>query len=367
MDIPLTEEPPRAFDAGMLEWWRFSRYELHAGCIRPAPGAPLVRYDVWDAYRKARSSGGGERPYDGLFPLFAARQTEPDVQAVLRWCSRHGLLGELLHRCEQVVLSPRLATYTAPPHGQTRRGRPFPAVCWSRYVWTNTGWQEQRTYRLLVEKYPMLGPVGELAPRELWPADPGLGTTGHRHGSGVWLRAGLTDPGLRIERLDQTWRRFFRTIPVRDVPTYAYPEPGTTAFCNLYTEPLDVFQDAARTFVEVLGQLKGEPPTAALYGLADLVRGTQPALLWNRRDQRAQQAWFSRSLLGAYAMMALLDVAEEGRRFIRCDVCHRLFGTNNPLQRHCGPNCRWTGHKRKQRGSRREYVLKPDRRGPRGA
>ena len=139
-DNALTDASPvksnaRALAAG--SWWRFSRYEIRDGYIRPAPGARLRRYDPWKRWHKTRAvnrrsdgSVRGATPYRELLemlnkleyrsvgadsPEFTPAQvdmlagplTADSEQRILNWCARYGLLGILQHRLLQVVLSPR--------------------------------------------------------------------------------------------------------------------------------------------------------------------------------------------------------------------------------------------------------------------
>src|SRR5262249_463554 len=59
------------FDVAVGFWWRFSRYELQAGCIRPASSATLEWYDPWAAYRDSRERGAATQtlPYQSLLDL----------------------------------------------------------------------------------------------------------------------------------------------------------------------------------------------------------------------------------------------------------------------------------------------------------
>ncbi len=106
-------------------WWRFSKYELRDGYIRPAPKAELEEYDPWAAYHASwnydpdsatpyveqRTSAP---PYQSLLTLFhefrfdALGEPDPEsVEKLLAWCAEHGLLGILPQRTLMVTLASR--------------------------------------------------------------------------------------------------------------------------------------------------------------------------------------------------------------------------------------------------------------------
>src|SRR6267142_2242056 len=90
-------------------WWRFTKYEIRDGYIRPAPGAELQPADPWVAYRDSRQGGTRQAPpYESLLGVLrnlsfqvskTAEETErveltPEgSRALLGWCETYGLLG----------------------------------------------------------------------------------------------------------------------------------------------------------------------------------------------------------------------------------------------------------------------------------
>lgn len=95
----------------MRHLWRFSRYRLQDGVIRPAIGAALEWYDPWESWKNLRETGGSAK----LRPLYAAPLvglcrdvtngsdyrrdwvTPEDLSAkqearLLEWVSKNGLL-----------------------------------------------------------------------------------------------------------------------------------------------------------------------------------------------------------------------------------------------------------------------------------
>jgi hypothetical protein len=43
-------------------WWKFDRYEIDDGYIRPVTGAKLVKYDPWEMYHQATSQKAAVSP-----------------------------------------------------------------------------------------------------------------------------------------------------------------------------------------------------------------------------------------------------------------------------------------------------------------
>src|SRR6266436_4930483 len=83
-------------------WWpRFSNYQLIDGRIAPAKGARLDRYDPWEEY-EAGKSRGEPPPYVEMINLLKDirphqrhKYGSDEIERILKWTSRHGLLGVL--------------------------------------------------------------------------------------------------------------------------------------------------------------------------------------------------------------------------------------------------------------------------------
>jgi hypothetical protein len=84
------------------KWWRFDRYEVKKGYIRPVKGSPLRSYDPWKEYRAPHGKEARKQPYHSLLELISTiniggelTQVEEDLKDLLiaEWCGRHGLLG----------------------------------------------------------------------------------------------------------------------------------------------------------------------------------------------------------------------------------------------------------------------------------
>jgi hypothetical protein len=53
------------------QWFRFDRYELENGFIRPAKGARLQRYDPFEMYGRSKKESRGKPPYQTLLDLLS--------------------------------------------------------------------------------------------------------------------------------------------------------------------------------------------------------------------------------------------------------------------------------------------------------
>lgn len=323
-------------------WWRFSRYELDGRHIVPAKRAKLEEYDPWADYRAgddvaARASHpqpAGKRafqpPYMTLMdmladlPFHAGSEGEPSAlkaagrETILDWCSRHGLLGVLPQRARLVTLAP----VAGKKNDATQ----------TRYVrTTDREWVATRTS-------VSLDPAARsnTRPRVRRPDPPELVTPR------VVVEAEDSSE-TRQEGLDVTWARFFPGTPENERETFAYPRPLSPEFWRAYGEPLHDFLDSARLLQRVLRLLayaretddpEDEPERIArweLRRLNRLVAAVSPALHF--ADGEFRQRWSSPSLLGSYAMMALLDLS--GHRVRACAECGRLFVTDAHQTRYC--------------------------------
>src|ERR1700687_2656608 len=101
-------------------WWKFDRYELSGGMIRPARGAKLSRYDPWDdqdpaaplqqdrvpAYRSLLDIVNRLRYLESPSPQNRFGRLHPrSEEELLDWCSRYGLLGLLPHDAVSITLA----------------------------------------------------------------------------------------------------------------------------------------------------------------------------------------------------------------------------------------------------------------------
>jgi hypothetical protein len=85
------------------KWWRFDRYEVKDGRIRPIEGLPLRIYEPWGAYHAPQGKKPRKQPYHSLIELVRSIDTgelDPDERdlAIVDWCGKYGLLGVLFAR-----------------------------------------------------------------------------------------------------------------------------------------------------------------------------------------------------------------------------------------------------------------------------
>ncbi|MBT3768292.1 MAG: hypothetical protein HOF85_00300, partial [Acidiferrobacteraceae bacterium] len=103
---------PQDFDIFGNTWWRFDRYEVSGGYIRPGRGARLEQYKPWAEFRDARAasqrSNTIQRPYSSLFQLADHLENFRQVDdagkltalvgvpsnievEITQWCQQYGL------------------------------------------------------------------------------------------------------------------------------------------------------------------------------------------------------------------------------------------------------------------------------------
>jgi hypothetical protein len=324
-------------------WWRWTRYEIRDGYIRPGSGARLKPYDPWAMWRStrppAKSSNqrrSGETPYQSLLRLLGELQyrrpgdeplaftpgevdlvlapfTEDSEAKLLEWCARYGLLGLLLHRTVQVTLAARTGLQVQ--HTKIGAG------------WITTERRQQ----------PFSIPGAILQP--------------------------LRGAGPVAEFLRTTWSRFFPDVPHDQRETFAYPEPLIKEFWEQYAEPVADFlsgmhalrelHQAVRLFQDRSAKTrrlrKLQAAISSPHLLAEgLTAGVALALEWNRA-RHLQLKWVGSSLLASLAIMMLEDLTYG--RALQCPGCGRPFVSGAYQARFCSARCRWVVQKREYRRS----------------
>ncbi len=410
---------PKPYEPPFGPWYRFDRYEISGGYIRPAPGAVLEGYDPWEAYVSATNGQGAEvAPYQPLLQLIENLEIERDDESgtcwiapervgdLLAWCAAHGLLGVLLHHAQIVVLAPRWR-YAI---GDARL--PVPMAIFRRCVRVGGRWVEASP--VYFDKSEMRKEDGGTAPKHMSDGGPIVRTSlstlakmvgsrpksskprgARKEGELVELKDIPDDrlkPGVfledlegleyRHESLSQTWARFFPDVPEDERETYPYPLPTDAHFWRQYAEPLDVFLDAALRLRHAILELsewkdppQGEFEPGELRDTIIEIRRPEEKLEpgWaggldlnalvagvSRRvepaaDGTIRERWVSPSLLATFAMMALQDLSEQGR-VLQCANCNKLFVTKAYQAAYCSKRCRNTAQKRKYRQKQREIA-----------
>jgi hypothetical protein len=304
------------------EWWRFDRYEIERGCIRPAAGARLESYDPWQEFLQSHKETRGQPPYRDLVVLMEKAKMIPGIRVphclsdesqslILSWCRRYGLLGVLLSRWEQV----RLAAQGLGSDNPVQR----------RYV---------RAFGDSVEVSEISIHIPDL--------------------KAVALIHGLDDLVIHEEPLGKTWAHFFPSVPFEQRETFPYPVPYSDEFCRLYAEPLDHFYLAAKRFTDAIplvGRKQSASDLPSLYRTLDVLdilrRPVNSVLEWHD-DGRLTSRTVAPSLLASFVEMFAQDQAFD-RPTLECACCHTPFVSSSYLAQYCSLACRYRQQKRNVR------------------
>jgi hypothetical protein len=126
-----------------------------------------------------------------------------------------------------------------------------------------------------------------------------------------------------------------------------------------YAEPVEDFIEAASLLLSAVTALGTINPHAetdendlekidwGMGVLHSLVRTVGPAVI-PKPEGSLRQEWVSTSLLGAFAMMGLLDLTES-RRILGCENCGTVFVSRSRRAKYCSQKCRLTTQKRRHR------------------
>lgn len=321
-----------------LRWARFERYEIRDGYIRPASDAVRF-YDPWDAFGAPEGKAAMKQPYHAFLalarrlPASSEALTAEDATAICDWCAGHGLPGVL----QECVTSAVVAENSA-------AGPRFIAIARE-----TRGWAARPVRR---DSRVLRADVAQAA------AGP--------HGIVESLSYAIARPldafAFDAEPLGRTWTRFFPGFRPPSPPDERppCPVPFTDWFWESYAEPLDDFLDAARVFrgaVDELAQFQKRKPRneherqaafTAEQWLWRLTSSVRPLLhLGQGRGTSYAIGWVSDSLLGAYAMMAALDLSRS--RLLTCETCLSLFVSQARQALYCSSTCRKTAQMRAYR------------------
>jgi hypothetical protein len=310
------------------EWWRFDRYEIKDGCIQPAPGAKMCRYNPGDGFTTNRANHV-QPAYQSLLQLvrrikfhpgprrFPQCVTEDSQAEILDWCTQHGLLGVLLSHWEAITLAPQRSE----------------SDTWIQHRYLRAQGQT-------VEDIISSGDVSERPPS-------------------VLIRD-LRNFQLVEETPHHTWARFFPSVELEKRNTYAYPLPYTDEFCHLYAEPLFFFCTAARSLAGAITHLASPSSPGEHHDLlaqkqaADLInflrRSLSPVVDVNSEGV-FQQHWEAPSLLASFADMAVQDVALDQATLV-CEACGLPFVSGAYQAKYCSVRCRH----RKQKSNLRQQM-----------
>ena len=362
-------------EIGVGKWWRYDKYEVRDGYIRPAQDARLEVYDPW-ADNQGTNSHTQHRapPYQPLLELAEGIKFRPGLsnelftpssdteEQLLSWCSKFGLLGVLPHRVHSVILAPRwirfdMRTFSGFAGDKTAPSGP---ICpqYLRYFRTNTGWDSTRHFTFRGSPFDGLN---------------GSEHEGHPVSSkhipddiprpGVVIQ-NLHDQKINEEPLGATWAKFFPDIPSEEQDAYQYSPPLSDDFWRLYAEPVEAFFEGAvalRDAVRDLGQFKpaaniADDDVQSMFRgraiLHALLAPVSPVLI-PLKDGTFRQEWAALSLLASLALMVFQDITGR-RRLLRCTICGRMFLSDAYQARYCSTKCRHTAQKRRHRARNKE-------------
>jgi hypothetical protein len=317
-------------------WWRFSRYEVANGWIRPTPEATLEHYDPWQDFSESRSHTVGQAPfavqppYQTLMKLIHELEYEPgkrrdpswltaqSLNRIATWCQDHGPLGVLLSRWESIALAPLPKKPGLFVHRRYLRG---------------TGRSVQ-----LIES---------------------TGDVGDRKASVVLHD--LDGIVLKEEEPGQTWHRFFPAVNERERDSFEYPMPYSSEFCYRYAERVFDFCKAARFLTGATAHLGADPPLVSDPGLArqqaleaiNLLRRPVTSVVDFDEEGDVKSSWEAPSLLATFAEMYVQDLL-FGRPVLSCASCRVPFVSSAYQAKYCSLACRYRGQKRQLRQQTKE-------------
>jgi hypothetical protein len=279
-------------------WWRFSRYEIRDGAIRPVEDAQLEWYDPWELHRTSAWDTGTSPPYQSLIALLLSLGaffdeahttwrlvkgvdnrssmcldegflTSSEHDKILNWCNRFGLLGILPHAALTIGLPVRRGHHLGKGI-YFRRSRVRLNGKWISHieaVFSKTGIKDRELFskalELLDEDEPQLGSF--LRKTNRYYQMPMVAFS---------LRPGLASSPKGEIPISAILNTFFPDYEnKRD--RFECPRPLTPEFWRIYSEPVDDFLRYALAFVTAVEPIAAHrssaSPTASALGKSDPV------------------------------------------------------------------------------------------------
>jgi hypothetical protein len=374
---------PVAMTSG--HWWRFDRYILEDGYIKPHPEAVLTSYDPWAAFWESRQKGdkGGMSPYVSLASLVESLggihllvdeitakgkslRRELDTRGterLLAWCSSNGLLGLVFDEVRIARFAPRWSK--SDNYFQDCISLSPQRVMNGSYMVSSKVF-DPRNAALEWVRQEVAGGVTQ-AQAEGFPPGTHLAPEALRekHGPLVFL-AKQHDKAYSVA---EAWGRYFPDLPADDYYDYPLPEQGEEErFWRAYCEPLE---DFIRTAIQVGGILTrcdeqklhalgthtpmaGGQFWSGIDALNALVASAHPVLDLSA-DGKFGVNWSAPSLRGNLAMMLVTDLA-EGARARRCLACPSIYLSTAYQAKFCSSTCRFRKQKQDQRAKKKPAV-----------
>jgi hypothetical protein len=350
-------------------WWRFDRYEIVGGYIRPAQGAKLEEYDVWENFNESIKTTRGQPPYQKLIEILAKAGVDRTVRQkgdspldvlprdkegtlclpsaaeshLLKWCSEYGLLGILTNDVSSISLAPRWK-----PLGADDASPLMPTLI--QYNRFPEEWTTSKVFNspLPPPGQPQLVQRGALVSRtesKNFPTPHVISQDGDGH-------IGQRPLGLELAG-------FFPSVPEDELDTFEYPLPLSPEFWRLYCEPVHAFLDAAVRLRSCAQRLNPRnlvasiSRDAAAIMLNRLLAQNTRVVQIRRTDNVLEQRWYCPSLLSLLAAMLVNDIT-EGRFTFRCPGCRSAFVSSGYQSRYCSSECR---HREQKRDLRRRIRI----------
>ena len=338
-------------------WVRASRYELGMGFITPARNSRCEEYDPWSQFiENCGKYRTVEQPYVPLLNLGRMlRETHSEAanQAILKWCTEHGLLGLLPTQYITIELPAKLT-----------RDYGWPVVETPLYI-------RQGEWKALSERTVFL-PQNEVTRFQ------------QRHGVDLRNSARLLhldamgDPAGAEEMikhdapqaffsfggfgnqlgLADLHRSFFPTVAKEDVS--GLPLPNSVEFWPIYSEQTVEFRQAVEFFTHHVTMLSNPSSQVSIGGRWSLEEAQIQLSAWASAVAVAYR--FPRStvdeirsspgLLASYALMYLWDL-KAGRRVLTCGNCGQYFVSDEHRAKYCSPRCRNTAQTRRFRAKKK--------------
>ena len=345
-----------------MDWWRFDRYVIRDGYVRPAARAKLHRYDPWKAFWQFRNDARGLRqptrrvqlgaplspsdwehpPYKTLSELIQRVRSEssepaeaversPELQrTITTWCAKYGLLGIFPHRASSVTFSPQLELRPMPNSLRRKDSKPrrrrFHVQ--TSHLRTSVGWQSKWV-------------VGTKSSSESWKSP------------GVDIQLRLDEPHRERRPLEPALTQYFPSVTTKKATPKVYPMPSEAAFWRRYAEPLPQFLDGAGNLLDAMELIGSEHSRDV--GLRTLNALMSPAgvAIVPSVDGNFRQQWFGPSLLATLALMLAQDL-NNGGQVRQCVACQHVFVTRAHQANSCSKQCRKLAQKRRGRAKARQ-------------
>ncbi|MCK9463190.1 MAG: hypothetical protein M0R80_26505 [Proteobacteria bacterium] len=344
------------------EWVRFGGYEIINGCICPTVSTQQESYDPWKGHRPTEAGEPvlsqrampyrDSRPYFSLFDLVEKIQAleagakrkdalrKNTEKLIIDWCCHHGLLGVLLHELVFVQLGL--------DRGETGGNGVF---CHSREGGRSWGVQKLDMSEAVIP-FAVVEKVSR-TPQDL---------RGWR----------MERPGKNLQKPHgppSEWERYFPRMNAFDAWSNSRFTLASEPFWNEYGEPVERFLDAAfllKTTVEALFEhrsrssekWKAKLERKAKRDKARPVEYDDPDDFDQRMkamdylvsrvsttfelaaDGTYNMRWHTTSLLGTFAMMALIDLTQKEGDLARCSKCERFFWQSSDRAVYCTLRCK---------------------------